>query len=218
MKENEYKYKEYNALTKRLLAEGHTADHHPDYVRVDVSPWEKKTLDNYYGGFTYERWWIYEQTFKTPCGLQCKGLQCHSSMSYMGIEWTFENDMATIHCPYEKKECMLKHKYLQNHGVLRYDCEVHMTDEEYCYEGSVEHILKLQDDEIRRQEVSFELQKNGRVCREHTKFNRDTLEWEMNYDPYYCGRRRCVGMCPVLGHELDKCSCTVKKQATENKR
>ena len=202
MKENEYK--EYNILTKRLLAEGYTADRHPDYVRVDVSAWEKKTLDNFYGGFTYERWWIYEQTFKTPCGLQCKGLQCHSNMSYMGIEWTFENDMATIHCPYEKKECTLKHEYLQDHGVLRYDCEVHMTDEEYCYEGSVEHILKLHDEEIRRQEVSFELQKKGRVCREHTRFNRDTLEWEMNYDPYYCGLRRCAGLCPVLGHELDK--------------
>ena len=88
--------------------------------------------------------------------------------------------------------------------MLRYDCEVHMTAEEYCYEGSVEHILKLQDDEIRRQEASFELQRNGRVCREHTRFNRDTLEWEMNYDPYYCGLRKCAGMCPVLGHELDK--------------
>ncbi len=73
-----------------------------------------------------------------------------------------------------------------------------------CYEGSVEHILKLHDDEIRRQEVSFRLQKNGRVCREHMRFNRDTLEWEMNYDPYYCGSSRCAGMCPVLGHELDK--------------
>ena len=88
-------------------------------------------------------------------------------MSYMGIEWTFENDMATIHCPYEKRECKLKHEYLQEHGVLRYDCEVHMTEEEYCYEGSVEHILKLHDDEIRRQEVGFGLQKKGRVCREH---------------------------------------------------
>ncbi len=61
------------------------------------------------GGVTYERWWIFEQTFRTPCGLQCKGLQCHSNMSYMGIEWTFENDMATIRCPYEKKECKLLH-------------------------------------------------------------------------------------------------------------
>ena len=164
--------------------------------------WQEKTLDNYDGGFTYEKWWIFEQTFKTPCGLQCKGLQCHSNMSYMGIEWTFENDMATIHCPYEKKECKLKHEYLQEHGILRYDCEVHMTEEEYCYEGSVEHILKLHDDEIRRQEISFGLQKKGRVCREHMRFNRDTLEWEMNYDPYDCGRNRCAGMCPVLGLSL----------------
>ena len=79
-----------------------------------------------------------------------------------------------------------------------------MTKEEYYYEGSVEHILKLHDNEIRRQEVSFRLQKNGRVCREHMRFNRDTLEWEMNYDPYHCGSSRCAGMCPVLGHELDK--------------
>ena len=146
----------------------------------------------------------FEQTFRTPCGLQCKELQCHSNMSYMGIGWTFENDMATIHCSYEKRECKLKYEYLQDHGVLRYDCEVHMTDEEYCYEGSVEHILKLHDDEIRRQEISFGLQKKGRVCREHMRFNRDTLEWEMDYDPYHCGLSRCAGMCPVLGHELDK--------------
>lgn len=202
MKEKEHS--DYNALTKQLLAEGYTIDNHPNHVKVDTYFGMEKTLDNYRGGFTYERWWIFEQTFKTPCGLQCKGLQCHSDMSYMGIEWTFENDMATIRCPYEKKECKLKHEYLQDHGVLRYNCEVHMTEEEYCYEGSVEHILKLHDDEIRRQEVSFSLQRNGRVCQEHTRFNRDTLEWEMNYDPYFCGLRGCTGMCPVLGHELNK--------------
>ena len=104
----EKEYEEYNALTKRLLEEGYSAEHHPDYVRVDIPMWQEKTLDNYDGGFTYEKWWIVEQTFKTPCSLQCKGIQCHSNMSYMGIEWTFENDMATIHCPYEKKECKLK--------------------------------------------------------------------------------------------------------------
>lgn len=113
-------YKEYNLLTKRLLEEGYSAEHHPDHVRVDVPMWQEKTLDNYNGGFTYERWWI------------------------------FENDMVIIRCPYEKKECKLKHEYLQENKVLRYECEVHMTEEEYCYEGSVEHILKLYDDEIRR--------------------------------------------------------------------
>ena len=114
----EKEHEKYNALTKRLLEEGYSAEDHPDYVRVDVPMWQEKSLDNYDGGFTYERWWIFERTFKTPCGLQCKGLQCHSNMSYMGIEWTFENDMATIHCPYEKKECKLKHEYLQEHDVI----------------------------------------------------------------------------------------------------
>ena len=40
-------YKEYNLLTKRLLEEGYSAEHHPDYVRVDVPMWQEKTLDNY---------------------------------------------------------------------------------------------------------------------------------------------------------------------------
>lgn len=176
-------HKEYNLLTKKILEKGYTVNNHPEYVKVKVSFGLEKSLDNYYGGFTYERQWILKQTFKTPCGLQCKGLQCQSSMSYMGIEWTYENDMATIHCPYKKKECRLKHKYLQDAGVLKFDCEVHMTDEEYCYEGSVEHILKLHDDEIRRQKTSFSLQRNGRVCPEHMYFDRDILEWKMNYDP-----------------------------------
>lgn len=32
--------------------------------------------------------------------------------------------IAAIHCPYEKKECKLKHEYLQENKVLRYECEV----------------------------------------------------------------------------------------------
>ena len=77
----EKEHEEYNALTKRLLEEGYIAEHHPDYVRVDVPMWQEKTLDNYDGGFTYKRWWIFEQTFKTPCGLQCKGCLLYTSPS-----------------------------------------------------------------------------------------------------------------------------------------
>ena len=39
---------------------------------------------------------------------------------------------------------------------------------------------------------------------EHMTFDRDTQEWQMRYDPYQCGQRRCGGMCPILGHELNK--------------
>ena len=38
----------YNKLTQRLIAEGYTAEDHPDYVYV-----ADKTLDNYKGGFEY---------------------------------------------------------------------------------------------------------------------------------------------------------------------
>ena len=40
----EKEHEEYNALTKRLLEEGYSAEHHPDYVRVDVPMWQEKTL------------------------------------------------------------------------------------------------------------------------------------------------------------------------------
>ena len=43
MKEN---YKEYNLLTKRLLEEGYSAEHHPDHVRVDVPMCQEKTLEH----------------------------------------------------------------------------------------------------------------------------------------------------------------------------
>ena len=88
---------QYNELTKRLLKEGYTAEHHPDYVTI--RGWNKD-LDNFYGGFSYQSWWIYEQTFRTPCGLQVQGLHVMSSMSFMGLDWTYENDLAYIHCPY----------------------------------------------------------------------------------------------------------------------
>lgn len=193
-----------NLLTRRLLEAGYTLENYPDYVTVDVPFAQEKTLDNYHGGFTFQRWWIFEQTFRTPCGMLCKGLKCHSGMGYMGIDWTFENDMAMVSCPYDKKDCKLKHEYLQQHKVLRFWCEVHMTDEEYHYEGSVENALKLHDDEVRGKEVNFSLQRQGRVCRRHMRFNKDTQEWEMHYDPYVCGQERCGGMCPVLGYRLDR--------------
>ncbi|MCM1215576.1 MAG: hypothetical protein NC331_08300 [Lachnospiraceae bacterium] len=122
----------------------------------------------------------------------------------MGIEWTFENDMATIQCPYQECGCKLKHGYLQEHGVLKYRCNVHMADEEYRYEGSVENIQKLHDDEIRRKKESFILQREGYACQEHMVFNRETQQWEMHYDPYHCGLKGCSGYCPVLGRDLDR--------------
>lgn len=194
----------YNLLTQGLLAAGYTVDDHPDYVVLKDGYGTRKSLDNYHGGFTFERKWIREQTFRTPCGLLCRGQQCQSSLSAMGIDWTFENDMATVCCPYEKPDCSLRHEYLQRNPAIRFWCEVHMTAEEYRYEGSVEELQKLHEREIREKAEEFIRQRDGRACREHMTFDRDTQEWQMRYDPYQCGQRRCGGMCPILGHELDR--------------
>lgn len=205
---------EYNELTKRLLAEGYTAENHPKYVEVGRTCQSKENpLDNLDGGFEYYRWYVYEKTFRTPCGLMCKGIFCMSSLSYNRQEWNFENDMATIHCPYHKCDCDKKDARLPRDGVLKDWCNVHMTDEEYQYEGSVEDILKLQEDQIRRDKISFELQHNGRVCDNHMHYDRDAEEWKMHYDPGQCARLRCQGhahnigekgICPILGRKLCK--------------
>ena len=198
----------YNLLTQRLLAEGYTAEDYPDYVTIRESSCFSKgdLLDNFYGGFVYQNWYIFERTFKTPCGLQCKGLRCQSGMMYRGLNWTYEDDMPLIFCPHNKKECKRKHELLQNEddAVLRGKCNVYMVEEEYQYKGSVENILKLHDDEIEQKKISFQLQKNNRTCDTHMYFDRDTQEWKMHYDPESCVRMRCSGYCPVLGKTLDE--------------
>lgn len=201
--EEKQKFKQ-NLLTRGLLASGYTVENHPDYVVLIDNYGNGKSLDNYHGGFSFERKWIREQTFMTPCGLLCKGRQCHSGLWYMGIEWTFENDMATVGCPYEKTDCKLKHEYLQKNAAIRSWCEVHMTAEEYRYGGSVEELEKFHEKEIREKREAFREERGGRVCREHMTFDRDTQKWQMHYDPYRCGQIRCGGLCPILGHELDK--------------
>lgn len=204
---------EYNLLTKLLLEEGYTAENHPDYVYVNKTCYQDKEnpLQNLDGGFRYYIWHVAEKTFRTPCGLQCKGISCMAPLYRNGVEFTYENDMATIICPYRRKECVEKHQILK--GIDR--CNVHMVKEKYQYDGSVEGILKLHDDRIRRKEISINLMRNGRTCKNHMHFDREKGIWDMNYDPYVCALLRCRGeygntdelgrlICPILGRPLDK--------------
>lgn len=207
----------YNELTKRLLAEGYTADNHPNYVYPGRTCQSKTDpLDNLDGGFEYYRWYVYEKAFRTPCGLMCKGTSCMTSLSINGVEFSFENDMPTVHCPYYKCDCELKDKRLINpDSAIKDWCNVHMTDEKYQYEGSLEAELKLWDDQIRRDKISFDLQHNGRTCENHMYYDKDKGEWVMNYNPCDCGKSGCNGfwgqklvegklICPILGRPLDK--------------
>ena len=164
----------YNLLTQRLLAEGYTADNHPDYVEVADS-WRDKDnpLRNFHGGFRYYGWYVYQKTYKTPCGIQCKGTSCMTGLYTQGKNFTFEDDMATIRCPFHNKDCVKKDAALRNAGVISDRCNVHMVDEEYQYEGSVEGLLKLEDDRIRREKIGFEMMHNGHTCSNHMRYDRE---------------------------------------------
>lgn len=205
---------EYNELTKRLLAEGYTSENHPPYVEVGRTCRSKENpLDNFEGGFQYYIWYVNKKAFRTPCGLMCKGTLCMTGLFFNRQEWNFENDLANIHCPYYNCDCDKKDARLPREGVLKDFCNVHMTDEEYRYEGSVEEILKLWEDKIHRDKISFSLQRNGRTCDNHMRYDRDAGEWKMHYDPGTCASLRCMGhahdmgsrgICPILGRELCK--------------
>lgn len=207
----------YNELTKKLLEEGYTADNHPDYVYVGRTCQSKDNpLDNLDGGFEYYRWYVYEKAFRTPCGLMCKGTSCMTSLNVGDGQFSFENDMPTVHCPYYKTDCKLKDIRLQDtNSAIKDWCNVHITDEEYRYEGSLEAELKLWDDQIRRDKISFDLQRNGRTCENHMHYDKDKREWVMHYNPCDCGKSGCNGfwgqklvegvlICPILGRPLDK--------------
>ncbi|MDE6518134.1 MAG: hypothetical protein K2L18_09870, partial [Acetatifactor sp.] len=206
----------YNLLTQRLLAAGYTADNYPDYVEVARSGQDKvNPLNNFYGGFQYYGWYVYQRVYKTPCGIQCKGTSCMTGLYTQGKNFTFEDDMATIHCPFRNNDCMKKDAALRNAGVISNLCNVHMVDEEYQYDGSVEGILKLEDDRIRREKIGFEMMHNGRTCSNHMRYDHEKGEWTMEYNPCDCAKLKCYGqiggkydenghpMCPILGRELD---------------
>ena len=69
----EKEHEEYNALTKRLLEEGYIAEHHPDYVRVDVPMWQEKTLDNYDGALPIKDGGYLSRPLRRPAACSAKG-------------------------------------------------------------------------------------------------------------------------------------------------
>ena len=204
---------EYNRLTVKLLSEGYTAEKYPDYVKIasgHVS--SDNSLDNIYGGFEYKHWWICERTFKTPCGLLCRGESCMTGLYISGVSFTFEDDLATIVCPYGRKNCTNTHPLLRSEN-FSIRCNVHMTEDSYEYEGSVEELLEKEDERIRMEKIDFEQKHHGRTCQHHMRYDREKKKWTMNYDPLRCARSGCHGVstgnigegviCPVLGRKLD---------------
>lgn len=214
--------KEYNELTKRLLAAGYTAENYPkDKVHIATGCYDRtgNPLNNIYGGFEYNRIYCDAFVYKTGCGMYVYGKEVLSSMGFMGEEWCHENDNPVIRCPYDKAECPDNDSRL--HGAtggglsVQCWCVCHRTDEPYDYENSFEKLNKERHDEKERKYLEYCEAHNGRVCRNHMNYDERTRTWKLKYDPKICARLKCYGwngrsideyspICPIMGRELTK--------------
>jgi len=195
---------EINKLSQRLLSEGYTEDQTPPGCK----PWNQ-----FYGGWTYNYQDRLHTVFETPCGLLVNRTEMgHSgSMSYMGVDWTEENDNATIICPYYDRcsACELNHPALESsanagcHYESLHFCAVHETDKPYSYDTSVQRIKDLADQEQERLWQAFSTQHKGRVCKHQCRYNRHTKKWSAGYWPEQCISTGCY-FCNVLQTEIDR--------------
>lgn len=178
---------EKNSLTRKLLAAGVCKTDTPDYC--NRYRW-------FYGGFTYNYDCKKNMIFKTPCGLFAKYPSVIEGGSYMGIDWSIENDCVPVHCPYfqELKVCTLNHQYLEdkfeNAGGIR-ECAVKITDEPYDYENSVERIYAEQKEFEKRKMQEFREKHNGVLCEYQLRYSRKTGTVKQEYDFNTCITMAC---------------------------
>lgn len=186
-----------NRLTEQLLAEGYTADRHPDYVRVGCSGFGTDALQNLEGGFAYTKEYLKTKTFVTACGLCAKHHTCLVDSQIGRMMRRFEDDTAMIRCPHP---CERQDESLRN-AKTKY-CSARMTDEAYDYERSVEKLHADAEKRKRRKMEEFIEARKGRVCNRHISFDEDADEWKWSFDIGQCARAGCRGTCPIFG-ELD---------------
>ncbi len=194
---------ELNELTKRLLSEG--------WKPEDTPPGTKEYFW-FYGGWTYTSEALAALTFETPCGLLVKGSRFRNGdMAYQGVSWQPENDNPVVCCPrFDLDFCPMRHPMLWNNsyysgsGTVR-QCACHQADQPYTYEGSLDEAHDRVWAESEALWKGFQARHKGRVCKQHSYYDRTAKAWHTRYDPIVCagGCGRACRYCPVLDKELD---------------
>lgn len=200
---------EYNKLTTSLLAQGFTADNHPDYVKLPgCIPDKADPLKNYNGGFVYQSSYTDSLIYKTGCGKFVKGRNVLHDMGYMGIDWCHENDNPVLRCPYDNPECSRNNPLLHGiHGsVLRAQCwcECHQTAEPYDHQNSIKLANAEREAERRQKYEEYAMLHHGRICANHMYYDEHTRTWSQRYEPHKCFRKCCSHFCPIRNRELSK--------------
>lgn len=195
---------EYNELTKRLIAEGYTAEKHPEYVKVaDGCTSPGNPLKNIYGGFEYQRIYCEAFVYQTGCGLFVQGKNVIDNICAYGKEYCHENNNPIVRCPFLKMGCEQNYDPVLGENMVQCWCECHRTDKEYDYRHSIEYERKKDNDERKRKYEAFKEARNGRICEQHMFYDERTGQWRFKYDPERCARI-CYHpeFCPVLGKKL----------------
>ena len=203
--------KEYNELTKTLLSAGYNAELYPkDMVRIaSHSCFDRQDpLNNFYGGFEYNKAYSNSFVYQTGCGFFVLGQNVLSGLSCNGKEWSLENFNPVIRCPYDKPDCPANDPLL--HGTkggglcIQCWCACHPTDIPYDYVYSFEKAEHDRQAEKKRKYQEYSDAHNGRICPNHMHYDERTREWSLRYDPGDCAHLSCSGYCPILGKELDR--------------
>lgn len=193
---------EYNKLTKRLIAEGYSAENYPKNVRLGGGGLPgNDPLRNIYGGFVYTRQFADERTYETECGLLVKGREAFD-MTWVQ-SWCHENDNPIIHCPDQCLKCDKRPGQFKEHRKDTF-CPVHPTERPYQREGSVEEAdAKFREWQQEKKEQF--LRDHPRACAHHMMWDIERQEWEFRYFPRNCMNYGCIGNeCPVLGRVIGR--------------
>lgn len=196
------------------MAAGYTKDNYPEHVKIASGSFGIDALDNLYGGFEYKRVFAEKIIYKCGCGMFVTGEHVISNVNFMGESWSHENDNPVIRCPWRKGNCTQNDQRLrEDNQNARCWCACHSTDEEYDYNNSFE---KVKSDKAKLAEKKYQEYSDahqGRICRNHMRWDEDLEEWGMRYDPEICASLKCTGqyvtqeckmICPILGRPLDK--------------
>ena len=191
--------REYNELTKELLAQGYDENHYPDYVKLPGGVYGKSQLENLYGGFEYTRIYAEKFVYKTGCGLFVKGSEVISDF-YCGKNHSHENNNPVVRCPFNKAGNCEK-----SFDCVHEWCECHRTEEPYQADFCLEKERMKKAEHIKEKYRQFSEQRNGRVCENHMRYDEKTDSVIFAYRPYFC-TTACYhpNFCPILQKQLDK--------------